>query len=437
LKKGLSNPWLVIAVAMALLAVINVGYRGIVSDLSRTLDAQLGEQLGGLAETFASSLDVRAVRDAVGDADAFDADAYLQLRDQSRDLATVNRLVSATVLDTAWQDPFASDDDSLGRKVYSLLDREGGWALRSGLVWVSETFCWGDSYYRSAAAPVLDPATDELLAIARIEADARYFGALDRLERLAWGIHALSAALGVALIGLFLWYARATRRWEAGLLRSERLIGLGRLAATIAHEIKNPLGIIKATAQRLERVGELGASEEKRAELLRFIPEEVDRLNRILTRYLQIGMLEQSHPVPIDVARELSSWIATMGQKDHIELAVSDTPPVMADGEAPRQVVSNLIRNAMEASQDSEIVRVTWVRDGKWGVLRVANQGPGIPKKMRDEVFEPFYTTKATGTGLGLYAVKMLVERDGGTVAIEDNDGGGAVFMVRWPLAMW
>lgn len=435
MKRGLANPWLFIAAALVVLVIINVGYRAIVSDLSLTLDEQLGDQLGGLAETFAAGLEPAYVRGVTSAAEAFDPAGYVALRNQARDFAHLNRLVSATILDTTWQDPFAPDTDSLGRRVYSLLDQEGAWALRSGLVWTSRTFRWGDSYYRSAAAPVIDPVSDEWLAIVRIEADAQYFGALDRLGRLAWGIHLLSAVLALALVGLLLWYGRVTRRWETELLRSEKLIGLGRLAATIAHEIRNPLGIIKATAQRLTHLDDGGEIDGKRAELLRFIPEEVDRLDRILTRYLQIGALDKSRPVEVDLGRELASWIGGIEERTRIQVSAAECPAIVADAEAPRQVLLNLVRNALESSPDSKAVDISWARDGEWGALRVADRGPGISKDMRSEVFEPFFTTKATGTGLGLYAVKALVERDGGSVTIEDNPGGGTVFVVKWPLA--
>ncbi len=420
---------------MALLVAINVGYRVIVIELSATLDAQLGEQLGGLAETFATSLDPDAVAAALSNDERFDADAYLTLRSHAADFATVNRLVSATILDTVWRDPFSINEDSLGQKVYSLLDSESGWALRSGLVWVSETFRWEGTYYRSAAAPIEDPVSGELLAIARIEVDAQHFGALSRLEEMAWWIHALSGVLAISLFGLFLWYGRATRRWENELLHSEKLIGLGRLSATIAHEIKNPLGIIKATAQRLGQLEHQGASADKRTELLGFIPEEVDRLDRIVTRYLSVGQFDSSNPVPINVGREIPRWIEMLEGKVRVQMSIQDTMPILADPEAPRQVLINLVKNAIEASPAGESVIVEWGSDREQhGILRVKDHGPGIPRKQRREVFEPFHTTKATGSGLGLFAAKTLVERDGGTIAVEDNEGGGAVFVVRWPL---
>lgn len=424
-----------IALAVVLLVAINLAYREIVADLRETLDSQHAEHLAGLAETFAGTLNTDLVRSTIDD-ELFDPEAFIGLREVSVRFATVNRLVSATILDTTWQDLFAEERDSLGRMVYSLLDREGQWALRSGLTWVSATFRWEDSYYRSAAAPIEDPLTAEWLAIARIEVDARHYGMLDSLEQMSWWIHALSAVLTISLAGLFLWYSRVTRRWEAELLRSEKLIGLGRLSATIAHEIKNPLSIIKATAQRLSALERQGQTAEKREELLRYIPEEVDRLNHILIRYLKVGEMERSTPVAVDVSQELPQWLKSVEGAHRIDTDIVKTAPVLCDREAPRQVVINLLKNALEASPDDARVLVEWKSDDRGhGMLCVRDHGPGIPVKLRSEVFEPFRTTKATGSGLGLYAVKTLVERDGGDVRIEENVGGGAVFIVRWKLA--
>lgn len=435
LRKDVTNPWIVIALAVVLLVAINLAYRAIVGDLRETLDSQHSEHLAGLVETFAGTLDADLVRSTIDD-DLFVPEAFISLREVAVRFATVNRMVSATILDTSWQDLFAEERDSLGRTVYSLLDREGQWALRSGLTWVSATFRWEDSYYRSAAAPIEDPLTGEWLAIARIEVDARHYSTLDSLDRMAWWIHALSAVLTISLVGLFLWYSRATRRWETELLRSEKLIGLGRLSATIAHEIKNPLSIIKATAQRLSALERQGQVAEKREELLRYIPEEVDRLNHILTRYLKVGEMDKSTPVAVDISQELPQWLKSVEGSHRIDTDIVKTPPVFCDREAPRQVVINLVKNALEASPDQTRVRVEWRSDDHgFGVLRVRDHGPGVPVKLRSEVFEPFRTTKATGSGLGLYAVKTLLERDGGDVRIEDNDGGGAVFIARWKLS--
>ncbi len=423
------------AAATLLLVMVNVAFRVEFAGLSKSLDDQVGDQMAGLAEGLAASIPSEVISGTVGE--RFRPDMFLRLRDLTRSYASANRLVSVSILDTLWQDPFADKPDSLAILVASLLDRDGQWALMSGLSWTSPTYRWGDSYYRSAAAPILDTAGGRTIAIVRIEADAGYFGALADLRRLAWWVHGSSAILTLLLVGLFAWYTRKTLAWEEQLMHSEKLIGLGRLAATIAHEIKNPLGIIKATAQRLERVEDTG----KRAELLHFIPDEVDRLNRILGGYLRLGSPVTSHPTALAIEDKLKEWMEkSFGSEERTRgrwhLTVEPTGPILADPDTPKQVLINLVNNAFDASPDGATVEVKWGPSGnKHGRLTVADHGSGIPRKDRKRVFEPFFTTKAKGSGLGLYAVKMMVEQDSGRVSCEENAGGGAVFVVEWPLA--
>jgi signal transduction histidine kinase len=427
---------------IVMLLGVNIAYRMIFSELRRSLDDSMSEQLAGLAESFAEGIDALLLSGATSEGRDFAPEAFLRLWDAARAYALANRLVDVTILDTAWNDLLAADSDSLSRAIGALLDQDARRPLLAGLTWVSESYSWGESFYRSAFAPIFDPADGVVVAVVRIEADAEYFSPLARLSQVGWLIHVLSLVLAVALAGVFWWYNARERAWEHNLLHSEKLIGLGRLAATIAHEIRNPLGIIKATAQRLERLESRGAiSSEERRELLHFIPEETDRLNRILTGYLGIADPVAPRPVAIDVHDHLRDWIAIAYDGSdpgaHApDVRIEETGPILADAEAPRQVIINLVRNAIDASPQGSSVTIEWKRthDDRLS-LEVADAGAGIPDKMRERVFEPFYTTKVRGSGLGLYAVKTLVERDGGSVAVIDNPGGGARFIVTWPKA--
>lgn len=417
-----------------LLIAVNIAYRIAFSEFRQSLDQQLGEQLTSLAEGLASGISADEAERLIGA--EFDPAAYLRVHDLLNTFADGNQLSSVALLDTMWNDPFADVPDSLNSLVYSLLDRDGQWALMSGLTWTSPTYQWGDSYYRSAAAPIVDDASGKTVAIVRIEAAASYFGALDRLDAVATLIHVSSAILAIVLVALFAWYSYSARQWDARLLHSEKLIGLGRLAATIAHEIKNPLGIIKATAQRLQRVDD----PEKRAELLRYIPEEADRLNRILTGYLRVASPDGAARVPIALDETLPDWMDhAFGHDDASRgrwtVNVEPCGRIFADPDSPRQVLLNLVNNAFDAAPKDQGIAVDWRAGSNGrGRLTVSDRGPGIPRKLRERVFEPFYTTKAKGSGLGLHAVRMMVERDGGNVVIEDNPGGGARIVVEWPL---
>jgi signal transduction histidine kinase len=420
---------------LALLVTVNVVYRLAFDDLRESLDRRFGDQLTGLAEALADGISADEALDLMGE--DFNPATYIKVHDLMRTFTEGNHLASVALLDTLWNDPFADSPDSLSRLVQSLLDRDGQWALMSGLTWTSPTYQWGDTFYRSTAAPIVDEATGRTVAIVRLEVDAAYLGPLGRLATIAALIHISSAVVAILLVGLFAWYTHRMRIWDERLQHSERLIGLGRLAATIAHEIKNPLGIIKATAQRLERVQD----DQKRAELLQFIPEETERLNRILSGYLSIASPKPTQPERVPIAELLARWMnETFGRTDEDRkrwrVSVEGTGAILADPDAPKQVLINLVNNALDVTPTGEVVEIRWERSGeRRGQLIVADRGPGIPRKLRERVFEPFYTTKAKGSGLGLHAVRMMAERDGGRVKIEENPGGGARFVVEWPLA--
>jgi len=145
--------------------------------------------------------------------------------------------------------------------------------------------------------------------------------------------------------------------------------------------------------------------------------------------------------VAVPVEGSLAGWLRGFAEKNpdgtpRWTLQVEPTGPILADPDSPRQVVLNLVQNALDATPPGKSVVVRWQKAGtQVAQLSVIDGGPGIPRNLRRQIFEPFYTTKATGSGLGLYAVQTLVERDKGSIAVDNNPGGGARFIVRWPLA--
>jgi len=227
---------------------------------------------------------------------------------------------------------------------------------------------------------------------------------------------------------------------------AERFSSLGRLGATVAHEIRNPLTSLSATAQVvLRRFRKSGRVDE---EMLEDIPLEVERVNRIVTDFLSFS-------------RETPLALATVQPAELVESAVRRCAPggsvgeipvrFEADGRTPdeassdpdklQQVIQNLVLNAahaVESGADGGEVRVrvsaTRVRGAAGWCFEVDDDGPGVPEADRARVFEPYFTSKAKGTGLGLAVVRKVVEAHGGEVRCEANDGGGARFRVSLPL---
>lgn len=291
-------------------------------------------------------------------------------------------------------------------------------------------------YLMAGYAPIRDGFGSPVAALG-VEADARYFGALRRL-RFAIGA---SAGLSVlVLVGLGTWFARlqsSLARAESALQHSETLAMMGRLTAGIAHEIRNPLGIITATAQRLQkRYDDPNQPDEK----FSYIGEEVARLNAILTGYLQFAKDEPTRLEPLDLVPLVEHslrFLAPELEAPHIELetALPETCPVRGDRQRLQQVLWNLTLNSVQAMPEGGRLRVCLEADAGGARLTVEDSGGGIAPEIRARLFEPFVTTKEKGSGLGLTIVRRIVEQHGGHIRLVDAEGGGTRAEITLPAA--
>jgi PAS domain S-box-containing protein len=218
------------------------------------------------------------------------------------------------------------------------------------------------------------------------------------------------------------------------LIQKERLAALGELSAVVAHEVRNPLGVIFNSLGSLRRL--LHPTGDARL-LLDIVGEEADRLNRIvgdlldfarpITPVLQPGALEAV--VDEAVAAALAEGTGVVVDRE----AAADLPRVPMDARLVRQAVLNLAANAIQAMPRGGWLRVR-MRAARGGVLlELEDTGPGIPDEIRARIFEPFFTTKAAGTGLGLAVVKRIVELHGGEITISRAPGGGTLVQVLLP----
>ncbi len=232
--------------------------------------------------------------------------------------------------------------------------------------------------------------------------------------------------------------ARAFERMRQGLKEAqmrEKLASLGELSAGLAHEIRNPLGIIKNAAEGLVA---RDRSREEQVLLLGIIIQETRRLNKLVTDFLDFARPrapEKAVASLKELVEEVVFSLEGEARKEGVNL-VADLEDVALpmDGHQMRQVLLNLLLNALEATPDGGEVRVSLSRVGAWALLKVEDTGKGIPREYLDRIFDPFFTTKERGTGLGLALVYRMVEAHGGTVQVE-SDEKGARFTVRLPMA--
>ncbi|HEX4075145.1 MAG TPA: ATP-binding protein [Candidatus Acidoferrales bacterium] len=240
---------------------------------------------------------------------------------------------------------------------------------------------------------------------------------------------------------------RQLQRAEADARRSERLAALGQLSAGLAHEIRNPLGVIKGSAEMLQQ--KLQATEPLAGELAGYISTEVNRLNALVARFLDFARPSHLdlHPQRVCeiIDRSLESVLAqTPNSKVRVERRYSAVPEVLADEQLCERIFVNLIQNAYQAMDNSpdghdEILSISVAPDmsaGRPGVaIAIDDTGPGVPPEAREQIFNPFFTTKKEGVGLGLAIVAKIVDDHRGSIKLENDSRPGAHFRIFLPAA--
>lgn len=246
------------------------------------------------------------------------------------------------------------------------------------------------------------------------------------IEALASGFNAMTEQL------------QTLRDRETATRHRAQLATLGQAAAVIAHEIRNPLGIIKTSAELVRRKTSMAPSEDR---LMMFVLDEVQRIDRLVKELLDYARPPQCTLVPLDlvasIVRPALDFVAPELRRRNISLIarLPDHPlPIQGDKDLLHQALLNLIINAMDAAGDGGHVIVRAELEADAAVLHVEDNGPGIPEDVRATLFEPFVTTKVNGTGLGLATVRSTVEVHGGEVACADALERGAIFTIRLPL---
>jgi two-component system NtrC family sensor kinase len=224
---------------------------------------------------------------------------------------------------------------------------------------------------------------------------------------------------------------------------NERLAAIGKMAAHVTHEIRNPLSAMGLNVEMLEE--ELSQSEgSQRSEiknLLTAIQREIQRLEHLSEEYLRVARLPQPRMEAEDVAAIVMEVVAFA--RPEIELARCTVllevdeplPPALFDEAQLRQALLNLLRNAREAMPNGGRIDVRVAAEGMSVVIEVADRGGGIPEPIRARVFDPFFSTKGEGTGLGLAITRHIVESHGGSVTCDPREGGGTRFRIALPIA--
>ncbi|MBN2391945.1 MAG: response regulator [Anaerolineae bacterium] len=294
----------------------------------------------------------------------------------------------------------------------------------------------------------LNSASLDILCVSLIKGSER-IGALVVLKQTAELdeesiplVEHLAATVSVAVQNARLFqdlesFAEEVERSQNQLIQAEKMAAVGRLAASLAHEINNPL---QAIQNSLHLALHQGLEEEKRRQFLEMAQQEVTRLVQIVRRMLDFYR-PSSAMQSLDVNRPVEDALAIAGkrlQQARIEVVSrlsSNLPPTRGAPNQLTQVFLNIIINALEAMPDGGTLWVgtAYHAERRQIVVAFRDSGVGVAAEMREHMFEPFHTSKPTGTGLGLAISYGIVERHGGMIEVESPPGGGTTFIVRLP----
>ena len=291
-------------------------------------------------------------------------------------------------------------------------------AVKDGRVWA-----WGTNDFGQTNVPVAAQS-----GVTKVSAGSSFSMALKSSgDIVVWGSPVLSsnipanAVIGVSGISADLWNALA----------------LGQLSAGLAHEVRNPLASIEGAAAILLREP---PSEERRVEFLEIIQKESRRLNRLLSTFLDFAKPRAPEFQMAKVERVIDSVLA-LTEHSFLRAAIAvrrevatDLPPFEHDPEQITQILLNLTINAIQAMPNGGEIAISAFREGDSAVIEVSDQGCGISEEDMERIYDPFFTTKETGTGLGLPVAHQIALNQGGILAARRNTGNGMTFSLRLPL---
>lgn len=433
-----SRRWLLggAAIYVATLVIVVAGLMLLYRGARERLDESLGARLQGIALTATQLVEPGQV--AAWNLDPAETVDYLWLVTRFEEIRRANDLAELSLCDPAgFVIVSAADRTPRGQlDPFWPLDPTAIDLARNGIPSTTALYQSGALYQKSAHAPVLDDE-GEVVAVVTAEAAVDFFDTLATLRdgAITTGgiVVAFLALSGLAIVRL----SRSQSRYQQRLLEHENLATMGRMTAGIAHEIRNPLGVIRGAGQHLQRRLAQAGIDDPMAD---YIPEEVDRLDRILSGYLSFGRGEPAEPEPLDLAEVVARTAKHLHDEFHREgIAIHhDLPvlPVRGDRQRLQQVLLNLLLNARDAMGEGGTIRIEGTADRREVTLTISDEGAGLGGRDPEELFTVFTTDKEKGSGLGLAVSRQIAEAHGGTLALRPRtDRAGAVATLTLPAA--
>jgi signal transduction histidine kinase len=430
------------------LAVVNAASWWFLGSVRSQLEEQLARRLLSVATLTAGALDGEGLAEALGEdpersiylleaesllerfhraaAEASEGDADEASRGVTN--ITLLSLDGRVLADAEGRIPAGTPSPLLD------LDRSVSTAAAVGIPGTTELYEAKGFLYKSAYAGVSD-SEGKVQGLVVVEASADFFDTLRLAQRRLWLTMGASGLAVLALGGLFLWLQRGISRLENGMRRAETLSTMGRMVASLAHEIRNPLAIIGGAAERIKaKHGHEGD------EIFDYIPEEVARLNAVLTAYLDFARSPEAERDEVSVPKVAEKALVLMesdltrrGIAVERDYDAGDRLDARVDATRLQQVFLNLFLNARDAMPQGGRLTLGVRRVHHTVEVLVKDTGEGIARERLDRIFEPFYSGKERGSGLGLAIVEKIVRDHGGRISVDSRVGAGTAFRIELP----
>ncbi len=377
-----------------------------------------------------------------------DYPAYQDLQQLLRKIRTINSLRGAMVLDTEGQVLVDARRrlDIGSPHPFIEIDQDELQQAAGGSPAVTPYYSMGNVPHKRAYIPVNAP-DGTLLYVLRLEAGVDYFEELDVLKQHLYWI----GGIGTLLLGIIalIFYRLLSRliRAEEMVAKTERFQALGTMASAVAHEVRNPLGIIRASAEEIKEEAE--NDDPVSLSLLDDIIIECDRINREIYNFLKWGSSSDAgeeegkgiSEISLNATlRELVRSFETMALRRNVSVELSlpeDEVTITIDPIPFRQALFNLILNSLEACGNEDMIRVALIaQSAKTELVRleISDTGMGMTRRQLKRAFDPFYTTKRHGTGLGLSIARRIIEQSGGTLSVDSKPGKGTRITIMIPV---
>jgi signal transduction histidine kinase len=289
----------------------------------------------------------------------------------------------------------------------------------------------GSHKFLTAVSPLLD-SDNVVTGLLVVEARAEFFQALDQFNRglIAFSIINITIIISVAI--LFIRSFKKIFNLQNQIKNQEHLVKLGEMAASVAHELRNPLGIIKAANSLIEK--KYGA---KGDEFFEYIPTELTRLNKMIEDFLSFARSRALHIQKIDVSQLLDKVKLAIFENKNIKLNIKISEKLTTletDADCLEQIILNVLKNAMQAVKNEGKIEIVCDVISNKARIAISDNGQGISPEIQNRIFEPFFSTRDEGSGLGLAISKRLIEQLKGEIQVRSQPDSGTRVLLLIPL---